>query len=156
MIKRNKFSYDTSKYGSLTEAVKAEREARAIKSDYQRNVKIISDAVRPSPPAAPAIDPVALGEAIVAAGLKRRGLRTPEFDNAPRFDNTPAGRLAAKICRAAAKARGQAVDEDDESESYPDDVDDERDTGDDDDEVARAKKLADEILRAGRRRRNEE
>jgi hypothetical protein len=95
MIKKNIFDYDTSKYASLTEAVKAEREARAIKADYQRNVKIISDAVKP------AIDAEALAAAIVRSGEKRRGQAAPEFDD------TPAGQTAKAVINAGRKARNE-------------------------------------------------
>lgn len=73
MIKKNYFGYgrtiDTSAYQKIAEVV----EARKLRSDYQRNVKIISDAVKPSPPA-----DTSLAEKILAAGRKRRGEETEQ------------------------------------------------------------------------------
>jgi hypothetical protein len=172
MIKKTFGGYgrtiDTSKFRELADAwakrpqgdprrsliERAEREARAISRDFEKNKKIISDAVRPQ------IDPVALGEAIVRAGARRRGEVPTEdqlTDLKPNTADTPAVATAKLVLLAGQRRRGElamrAVDEDDESER--DDVDDEGDTGDDDDEGDKAKELAKKIIEAGKKRRND-
>jgi hypothetical protein len=62
----------TNKFTQLAHAL---REARAIKNDYQRNVKIIEAVVKPSPPEDSA---TTLAEKILAAGRKRRGEETEQ------------------------------------------------------------------------------
>jgi hypothetical protein len=97
MIKKNLGGFgrdiDTSNYRALAAAF---REAQAIKADFQRNVKLISDAVKPSPPPA---DSTSLAAQIVRAAAKARCEIPPE--------PPPADSVAGKILAAGRRRRGE-------------------------------------------------
>jgi hypothetical protein len=101
---------------------------------------------KPTKPAKPAPAPAK------PAGKRKAG----EGPDAAEWSDTVSDpvALAASICRAAAKARGEITDDDDAD----DDQDDQEivDADEEDDNAKKAKDLAKKIIEAGKRRRNEQ
>jgi hypothetical protein len=135
---------DISGFRRVAEAREREKQRLAVYAPVKP--------AKPAPaPIEPKADPAKTAAAIIHAGRVRRGESPPE---------EPASPLARAILRAGAKARGERVEDDDDTK--PDDAeDDDDDTPEivdadtDDDAAKKAKDLARKIIEAGKRRRNE-